>query len=428
MNFTDINNLIDLQYCLLHNHVSHKKIFIIGLIVVLAFLLYCLTRRFKVPSVVGYILLGTIFSTSVVGHLPFVAKEFVEWHNYLINSFNFVAVLAVSFISFTIGTALSIKVLKCLELEFTLIVLFESLGAFLFVTLSMLVLGQPVFIALILGAIATATAPAATVLVLKEYGRTGEFSSTLMIVLALDEVLALIIFSFVEPLSLISVSDSLEFSMVNAVFLPLGKVMGAIILGMIIGYYSQKLMGSYHSKNKKVLLILATVFGTSALAISLGMSHMIANLAVGFAYRNFARKHFEIAERIDTITIPLYATYFILAGTKIEIANITSLSFLLIALVYVLARITGKVSGANLGARLSNAPETVKKYLGLGLMPQIGITIDLAYIIQQDFMNLPETMEVSLLIFNIILFTSIITEIVGPFATEYALGKAGEIK
>ncbi|MDI3547502.1 MAG: hypothetical protein PWR10_1154 [Halanaerobiales bacterium] len=422
-------NLTDLQHWFMLNLVSYKIIYIIGLLVVFSFIIHTITKRFRVPSVVGYILTGTLFSVSVIRHLPFFSAEFIEWYSYLIDSFNYVTILAVSFIAFTIGTSLSIKILKRLELEFALIVLLESFGAFFLVTISMLLLGKTLYIALILGAIATATAPAATVMVLKEYGSEGELSATLMVVLALDEALALIIFGFIEPLSLLGLTPGAELSIINLLLIPLGKIIGAIFIGLVAGYFSQRLMGSYHTKSRKVLLILATVFGVSALAISLGLSHLIANLSVGFAYRNFAKKHLEIADRIDTLTIPLFAIYFILAGTKIDIYKITSGGFLLIALIYTLARITGKVGGASIGAKLSRAPDKVQKFLGFGLLPQIGVAIDLAYIVQHNFIRLSsEASEISLLIFNIILFTTVITEIIGPLLTEYALIRSGEIR
>lgn len=423
-----ITNLSDMQNWFMYHDRTQKIIYIIGILIVCTFLVKNITKKLKIPSVVGYVLLGSIFSVSMLRLLPFISSEFLDWYSYLINSFNYLTTLAVSFISFTIGTALSLKVLKRLEVEFALIVLLESIGAFVLVFLAMLLLGQPLYIALILGVIATATAPAATVLVLREYGGEGELSATLMIVLALDEVLALILFGFVEPISIISVSEGVDLNLVNGLYLPLGKIVGAIILGLIIGNYSQKLMASYHTKSRKVLLILATVFGTTALTTYFGLSYLIANLAVGFAYRNFARKHLEIADRIDTITIPLYATYFILAGTKLELTHLASVGFLLIALIYALARIVGKVGGASLGAKLSGAPEKVQKYIGFGLLPQIGITIDLAYVIQHDFIHIGgEAAEISMIIFNIILFTTVITEILGPLATEYALSKSGEM-
>ncbi len=429
MNFIDITNLPQLQRWMLFHHKDHKVIYIIGLLVVLSFILHNLTKKFKLPSVVGYILIGILFSTSIIEKLPFVSAQLLDWYTYLINSFSYVTILAVSFISFTIGTELSLKVLKRLELEFTLIVLLESFGAFGLVTGGMLLLGKPLPIAIILGSIATATAPAATVMVLKEYGSGGKLSATLMIVLALDEAIALIIFSFVEPITLISYSPEISMNFFNVILIPMGKIIGAIVIGLLVGYFSQKLMLHYTDKYDKVLLILATIFGMSALSLFLDFSPLIANLAVGFAYRNFAKKRLNIAGEIDTITIPLYAIFFILAGTRLQITSITKNSFLIIAMVYTLARIIGKVGGASLGAKLSKAPRNVCKYIGFGLLPQIGVDIDLAYILQRDFVRLSgEAANLAELVFNIILFTTIITEIFGPLATEYALSKSGEIK
>jgi len=250
-----------------------------------------------------------------------------------------------------------------------------------------------------------------------------------MVVLALDEALALIIFTFMEPFALTTATSGAEISFVGIFLLPLFKILSAIIIGVITGYISQRMMASCTSESRKVLLILATIFGSSALAIFLHISPLITNIAVGFAYRNFAVKRLEIAEKIDILTVPLFAAFFILAGTKIQISSLLNLKFLIIAVIYTVARITGKLGGSYLGAKISSAPSEVQKYLGFGLLPQIGVAIDLAFIIQRDFIHLPgEASHVSMLILNIILFTSFITEIIGPLTTEYGLIKAGEIK
>jgi Kef-type K+ transport system membrane component KefB len=125
------------------------------------------------------------------------------------------------------------------------------------------------------------------------------------------------------------------------------------------------------------------------------------------------------------MTIPIYAVFFILAGTEIRLSSIASLSFLVLAFTYLFARMAGKLGGAYLGALLGKAPEKIKKYVGFGLFPQSGVAIALAYIIQKDFASDP---RVGLLIFNILLFTAALTEVIGPFATKYAVFKAGEAK
>ena len=428
MDLSMVDSLAELRKWSLLNHVDHKIIYIIGALVFFSFIIISLTKKLKIPKVVGYVLVGILLSVSTINKLPFLSQQVKEWYAYLINSFSYVTVLTVSFISFKIGTELSLDVLKKLEVEFALIVFLETVGAFSLVTGSMLLLDQPLFLALVLGAIACATAPAATVMVLKEYKSHGELTATLLVVLALDETLAVIIFSFVEPIALASGAENMSLGWHNAFLIPLFKVLGAIILGLVIGYYSQQAMVSYHSKVRKVLLLLATVFGASAIAIFFGASPLIANLSVGFAYRNFCQKHIGISEQMGTITIPLYAIFFILAGMQIKIANITTPSFLILAITYVITRAVGKIGGSYLGAKLSQAPKKVEKYIGLGLLPQIGVAIDLAYKVERDFAHLSgEKAKLGMLVFNILLFTAAITEILGPLGTEYALNKSGEM-
>ena len=428
-NYDILGSLNSLQHWMMLNHKSHKLIYLIAIVFLAAFIVKTITDKFRMPSVVGYILLGTIFSQSVIANISFLPKGFLAWYNYLLNTLNFITVLAVSFISFGIGTSLYIKILKKLEFELTLIVLFESIGAFVLVSGIMLLLGKDLFIAILFGTIATATAPAATVMVLKEYGIPGEFSATLMVVLALDEFFALLIFSFMEPLSYILASPELELTVHNMLIIPFVRVIAAILLGFVIGYISQYLMGYCQSESRKILLILATIIGTSASAVFLHISPLFANLTLGFVYRNIPKKRLNISDKIDVLTVPLFATFFILAGTKIDISNLFNKSFLIIAVAYTLMRILGKVGGAHLGAKLSSAPKHVEDYIGFGLIPQIGITIDLAFIIQKDFIHIEGNVaNISMLILNVILFTSIFTEIFGSLATEYALIKSDEMK
>jgi len=418
-----LENLNGLQYWMMLNHKSHKLIYLIGLLFLAAFIVKTITDKFRIPSVVGYILLGTIFSQSVVGNLSFLSKEFLAWYNYLLNTLNFITVLAVSFISFGIGTSLYIKILKKLEFELALIVLFESIGAFVLVSGIMFLLGKELFVAILFGTIATATAPAATVMVLKEYGIPGEYSATLMVVLALDEFLALLIFSFMEPLSYILASPEVELTITNMLLIPLFRVAAAILLGLVIGYISQYLMIRCSSESRKILLILATIIGTSAAAVFLHISPLFANLTLGFVYRNIPKRRLDVSDKIDILTVPL------LAGTKLDISNLFDTSFLIIAFAYTAMRMLGKVGGAHFGAKLSSAPKHVEDYIGFGLIPQIGITIDLAFIIQKDFVQIGGNVaSISMLILNVILFTSIFTEIFGSLATEYALIKSDEIK
>lgn len=424
MSLEAVKNLQDLRMWFLVSQVSNKELYMIGVLAILALVVVLLTKQLKIPIVVGYVFFGILLSISVVEHFPFLSTTQKEWYAFTVESFDYVADVSLAFIAFTIGSELSVKILRNLGKKLFFIVILESFGAFLLVTIAMLAISKPFYLAIILGAIASATAPAATVMVLKEYNAKGTLTSTLLAVVGIDDAVALTIFSFAEPISLISASGSGHLSITNAFLTPLVEIVGAITCGLLIGYLSVKLIVKFEEKTKKVLTLIAAVLGASALAVFFDLSPLITNMAVGFAYRNFATKNPGIADYLETFTIPLYAMFFMLAGTKIRIMAITSVGFLIMALVYTLARIAGKIGGASLGAYLAKAEPKIKKYIGLGLLSQIGVAVALAYTVQRDFINMP---QVGLLVFNILLFTTAITEVVGPMMTKYAITQAGEV-
>ena len=143
---------------------------------------------------------------------------------------------------------------------------------------------------------------------------------------------------------------------------------------------------------------------------------------MGFAVRNFAKKNLQISEYLDTLTIPLYAMFFILAGTEIKFTGLKP-DFSLITFTYIIARMIGKIGGASYAAYLVKAPKKIQKYVGFNLLPQSGVAIAMAYTIQNQFAT-----DTSTLIFNVLLFTTAFTEVIGPLATKYSISKAGEIE
>ncbi len=420
-----VEMLRHLQNWFLIHQVSHKVTYIVGFLLFMALLSVLISKRLKVPIVVGYVFLGVLFSVNVIEWIPFLSLEQKEWYTFTVESFDYIAHFALAFIAFTIGSELSIRVLKNLGKSIVYIVLLQAFGAFLLVLLAILVLGKPLYLALLLGAIASATAPAATVMVLNEYNAKGMVTSMILAVVGIDDAIALIIFSLIEPIALNQYLGEEKLLIGEVLIVPLLEIVASLVMGIVIGYISQKFIVKFTDGTKKILTLVVTVIGSSALAILFNLSPLITNMAVGFAYRNFARKNLNIAQYIDILTTPLYALFFILAGTEIRLDSITSISFLLIAFVYTITRVIGKVGGSFIGGVLADAPDKVKKYVGLGLLPQSGVAIALAYTVEQDFSFAP---EVGLLIFNILLFTSALTEVFGPLATKYAVSKAGEVK
>ena len=423
---TDVaTRLQELQEWFLIHEVGEKEIFVAGFLIFMALLIVLLAKKIKIPIVVGYVFLGILLSINIVDWLPFLTPAQKEWYAFTLENFDYVTHIALGFIAFTIGSELAVKTLKKLGTSIIFIVIFETLGAFTLVTGAVLAIGKPLYLGLLLGGIAAATAPAATVMVLKEYNAEGQLTSMIMAVVGIDDALALIIFSLIKPIALIQFAGSGDIHIVNVLIKPLGEIIGSIGSGLLIGYISQNLMLSFEDKTKKILTLVSTIVGSSALAITFNLSPLITNMSIGFAYRNFARKNPRIADYMDTLTTPLYAMFFILAGTEIRFDSIASGSFLLLAFIYITARIIGKVGGSSLAAWLTDAPEKIKKYVGLGLFPQSGVAIALAYTVQKEFTGEP---NVGLLVFNILLFTAAMTEVIGPFATKYAIFSAGEAR
>jgi len=305
------------------------------------------------------------------------------------------------------------------------IVVIQSLAAFIFVAAAVYAFGWPLYMALLLGAIATATAPAATVMVLKEFNAEGPLTSTIMAVIGIDDAVALIFFSLISPLSYSLFQGEAVLHYREMFLLPLIEISGALIVGLLFGYLGQLLITGYEEKTKKILALITMILLSSSISIYFGFSALIANMAVGFAVRNFSKKNLQVSEYLDTLTIPLYALFFIIAGTEIRFSEMGSLSFLLISTIYFFARSVGKIGGATFAARISGATEAVKKYVGLGLLPQSGVAIALAYSVQKQYAEAP---EIGLLIFNTLLFTAALTEVIGPLLTKYAVIQSGEGK
>jgi len=406
----------------MEHQISEKELYLIAFFIVTALLIVIFSKKYNIPIVVGYVFLGILLSIEVINAIPFLKLEYKVWYAYIINSFEYVTTLALGFIAFTIGSELSLKLFKKLGKSITYIVLIQGLGAFFMVFIGVLLIGYKLYIALLLGAIASATAPAATVMVIQEYNAKGPVTSMIMAVVGLDDALALILFSIVNPIAYNQYSGGASLSISHMVFVPIIEVVGSIVVGIVIGYVSVKLQERYEDKTKKVLTLIATIVSGLAIATLFDLSPLITNMTIGFSYRNFASKNLNIADYMETITIPLYAMFFILAGTEIRFSAIDS-PFVLLAFVYTLTRVIGKIGGASLGGILSNASENIKKYVGLGLLPQSGVAIALAYSVQQEFAQA----NIGQLIFNILLFTAALTEIFGSFATKYALEKSNEI-
>ena len=399
-----------------------KAIYLIAFFLVLAMLAIIVSKKYSLPIVVGYVLFGIVISPDILNLIPFLESEFHSWYEFLIIKLDYITQIALAFIVFTIGTELSLRTFKRLGKSIYIITIFEALGGAVVSAAAVYLIGAPIHMALLLGAIAAASAPASTIMVLKEYNAEGPLSSTLMAVVGLDNTLALILFALISPVAMMFIGDG-QLMSAELLLMPVVEITGAIVIGLIIGYLTQHYISMVDDKTKKVVAILTSVVLSSAVSLVFGLSSLISNLALGFAIRNFAEKNLQISEYLDTLTIPLYAMFFIFAGAEIRFTQMGSAVFLITAFVFLISRLIGKYGGAIIAGHFSNAEPTVKKYIGLGLFPQGGVAIALAFSVQKQFSQIPDT---SLMIFNMVILTAALTEIFGPLFTKEAVIRSGE--
>src|SRR6056297_3613785 len=191
----------DVENWLVLNNIANKELYLISLFLLFAFLIVLLAKKYRVPIVVGYVFLGILLSPDIISLFPTIDQEMSNMYTFVLANLDYVTNIALAFIAFTIGSELSIKTIKRLGKSIFSIAIMESVAAFIVVTAAVYMIGRPLYMALLFGSIASATAPAATVMVLKEYNAEGPLTSTIMAVVGLDDAFALIIFSLINPIA-----------------------------------------------------------------------------------------------------------------------------------------------------------------------------------------------------------------------------------
>ena len=414
--------IYEIEEWLIIEQVASIEIYVLAFFLLMAFIVVIGSKKFRIPVVVGYICVGVLLSVDLINRLPFLSYEQKAWYSYVITNFRFISDIALAFIAFTIGSELSFRMIKKMSKILFYIVPMTVFFVFSLVFLVLIGVGQPVYVALLLAAIACITAPAATMMVLKEYNAEGPVTSTIIAVVGIGDAFALVVFSIIRSNVLVN-HPEFGFSGIGFILGPIVEILGAVVFGLLLGYFSQRYLAETEGKTRGIFILITTVVGGTAISLFLNFSPLITNMAVGFSYRNFARKNLGIAGYLETITIPVYALFFILAGTKIQFEMFTSTIFILTAILYLVARILGKVCGTYLAARLAGASDNIRKFTGIALFSQSGVAIALAYIVRRELTTVPET---GLFIFNLILLTSVLMEIFGPLAVKYAIFRAGE--
>jgi Kef-type K+ transport system membrane component KefB len=383
-----------------------NQIIVIGLLLLLGFAGGKIIQLLKLPSVTGYVLIGILLGVSALNIIQ----------NHMLQNLRFIEVLGLSLVALIIGGDLRLKKLKKLGKIVVIITFVQVMGAFLVVSIvTGWLLHLPWSIAIILGAISSATAPAATVAVIHEYKARGPLTDTLMAIVALDDAVCVILFSVVIAAAKLMRGSGI-FS-AKYFFLPAWHIMGSLLFGTIIGIIIINLMKWIRDRHELVILIVGFAFLFGEIVEHFHMSALLMNMMFGFVLVNFSPNPRLFNYFID-IELPVFVCFFTIAGAGLNIKIL--LHNWIPALVFIIARGIGKLSGVYVGGVLGQAPDVIKKYLGFGMLPQAGVAIALVLAVQAEFPDIAK------LITALVLAAVAVNEIIGPLGTKFALIKANE--
>jgi Kef-type K+ transport system membrane component KefB len=356
--------------------------------------------------VVGYILIGLVLSPSLLHVIPAQLNKELE----------IVKILGLGMIALMIGGELELKRLKKIAKSVVWITIVQILGAFIVVFVAMFyILRLPLTISLLLGAMATATAPASPVAVIREYKAKGTFTSTLLGVVALDDAVCIILFGVVSALvAILLKGGNLG---ILAISEPLKEIFGSAGIGFLSGLVLIFVLRFLNERNQKLVVLLGFALLNSGIAYMFHFSPLLINMITGFTVANLHTQP-EVFQCFEDVELPIYVVFFTLAGASLHLDVLAANWFP--AVIYILARGIGKVSGAFLGARLGNADKIVQKYLGFAMFSKAGVTIGLLLLVQGRFP------ELALMITAIELAAVTVCELVGPLGTRFALISSGE--
>ena len=388
-------------------------------------------KPLKLPDVTAYLISGVLIGPYCLGALGIKGLGFTSME--AVDALTLVSDVALGFIAFSIGNEFRVKDLKQIGRQAFIIGIFQALTATLLVDLALVGLhfAMPdklsVAQAITLGAIAAATAPAATLMVVRQYKAQGPLTSLLLPIVALDDAVGLIVFAVSFGIARTFVSGTVD--LVSILVEPLAEILASLLLGSMLGWLLTKLEPLFRSNTNRLNMTIAFVFLTVSLSmlefqvgpVKVGFSSLLVCMMLGTVFCNLCPLSGELMEKSDRWTSPLFALFFVISGAQLELSVFTDGAIVGIGLVYILFRSLGKYVGARFSARATGCPPATCKYLGITLLPQAGVALGMCVTAQ----TLGAQGD---LIRNIVLFSVLIYELVGPMLTRYALTKAGDIR
>ena len=390
-----------------------------------------LAKVLKLPAVTAYLVAGILVGPYLLGSFGVKGLGFISMED--IESYGIICDVALGFIAFSIGNEFRLAQLKQIGKQATVIGIIQAVFTTIVVDAALIGLHfiipdkLPLPAAIILGAVASATAPAATLMVVRQYKAEGPVTKILLPIVALDDAVGLILFAVSFGVAKALMDGHLD--IISIVVEPVLEVVLSIALGAVMGFLFSFFERFFHSRSKRLAMSVTFVFLTVALSmlqfeiggVHIAFSSLLVCMMLGTVFCNVCDFSEELMDRIDRWTAPLFVLFFVISGAELELSIFKDAPIVLIGVVYIVFRCLGKYFGASSSSKLMKCAPNIVKYLGITLFPQAGVALGMA--IKAQTIG-----EEGVIVANIVLFSVLVYELVGPYLTKISLTKAGEIQ
>lgn len=390
-----------------------------------------LAKLVKLPAVTAYLVAGILVGPYLLGAFGVPGLGFINMAD--VKQYSILSDVALGFIAFSIGNEFRLGQLKKTGRQATVIGIFQAVMATVLVDAALIGLSfaipdkLPLSSAIILGAVASATAPAATLMVVRQYKAKGPLTDILLPIVALDDAVGLILFAISFGVAKAVIAGPIN--VLSVILEPLLEVVLSLLLGFVMGMLFTFFERFFHSRSKRLAMSVTFVLLTVALSmlkfeifgVHVAFSSLLVCMMLGTVFCNACDFSEELMDRVDRWTAPLFIVFFVFSGAELELSVFTDWVIVLVGVVYILVRCLGKYLGARLSAQATHCDKHIVDYLGVTLFPQAGVALGMA-------LKASELGTVGQVVSNITLFSVLIYELVGPMLTKIALIKAGEIE
>ena len=387
---------------------------IAGIAISLGFLFGKGTHAMKITGIIGYLFTGIILGPSVLGIIELSSSEISIITNF-----------ALAFVAFIIGGELTAKLLKKEGKKVLAIILAETSFAFFIVFLGIFLFSGNLILAVILGAMAPASAPAGAVAVIHEYRAKGKLTDAILAVVGLDDGIAVIIYALVISLVTVFLSSG-QINTNTAFFFAVKELVGAILIGGGMGVVFAYILRKIHEKEEIIALSFASIFLVAGISEIIDASLILASMFLGIVIINlFPDENKPVFDNLKSLSLPIYILFFVVAGTNLHINVLLSVGG--IGIIYIICRIIGKSGGSFLAAWSFKTNKKVRNYLGLSILSQAGVAIGLALLAANYLSSLGKP-GIGTTVVTIVTATTVVFEVIGPILARFSLTQAEEAR